>query len=65
MQKIDLFLYNDTIQIINKWKQIYPDYNVFINEAIKEFDKYLSLGIKPSDINYDDLINRLNEVLEK
>ena len=63
MDNTNIFLFDTSLGIINKWKQIYPDKNLFINEAIKEFDKYLSLGIKPSNINYDDLIDRLNEVL--
>ena len=45
--------------IIKKWSDIYKKSSTYIHDAIIEYDIYLSMGLRPSQINdYDEFIER-------
>jgi hypothetical protein len=59
-------LSNQTLDILEKWKNIYPDPYKLIEEAVFEFDIHLSNGIKPSEIkDYDKIVDSLNSRLDE
>lgn len=49
--------------IIKKWSEIYKKKTGFVNDAIIEFDKYLSMSLRPSENpDYDEFIEKKKEV---
>ena len=48
--------------IIKKWGEIYNSMTRYVEDSIIEYDKYLSMGLKPSESkDYDDFQNKLNQ----
>lgn len=59
-------LSKQTLELLEKWKNIYPDPYKMIEEAVFEFDIHLSCGIKPSEIkDYDKIVDSLNSRLDE
>jgi hypothetical protein len=59
-------LSKQTLELLAKWKDLYPDPYKLIEEAVFEFDIHLSYGIKPSEIkDYDKIVGGLNSRLDK